>query len=942
MTFQWSQSQINLPSNLNGIQWIDVDENNIVMTDNNGTIFFTNKFNINWNINPGILNSLSVSNGKIIGYNSINQVWYSSTISGNWTHITPLGSSFKTISYDELSGIACGVRANDPLNYLDCYVYSNNTWTGKKYPIRSTLYGATFDKNLYVINSVNYDIYYLRNITTQEIWSNYGYVRRPNDNTINLKQIDFNNNILVGVEDINNNVWYTFDVYKEYPIWNKISNANLKQVSVDYNSSIYGSTIDNKLICFNIIDNIGKNDGKYQTAVSSNNKIYISSDYGQTWYTVESSRNWSSVSVSANGQYQTSLVSGGQIFTSSDYGQTWLAKESSKNWISVSVSANGQYQTSLVNSGQIFISSDYGQTWSAKESSRNWSSVSVSASGQYQTAVVNGGQIFISSDYGQTWSAKESSRNWLSVSVSTNGQYQTAVVTGLLGGLWGSRNIYVSLNYGQTWSAKNYDRNWYGVSVSASGQYQTAVSNGGQIFISSDYGQTWSAKESSRSWKSVSVSASGQYQTAVIGGVFGTAGQIYISSDYGQNWSAKESSIFWNSISISMDLPYCRNNYNVSYIMKDVDDWSINPGNELMNARKNTSLVWNPTGSLNSSNYPSLNQYKILISFSQPVNIKNIYVRFTNNIDISHSATEITLYPNIYIGNSTNSKVQSIKINPEPSPILNITNLTTNLNTDFNYYVKNPIINTDTGLYSNYTIVFKKETQFQIYLSYLDFDTFPYLTKPPNKVIVSTVSPSINSVNIGYKIPDNNITKYTIKSYYTDNNITKCGPKTIIDMTNQNNPYYNLLNKPVGSSVNFGINNINDRLSFVGTPSNLPSCEPYDNYSFISYTPITKEPYIFTLKAVNDVGESDMSEPTTQDIVPLVETPLPTIPPSPTGTIEIPPSTGPVKIEPQIPVKKDNNIIFIVLIILTIFIIIGGGIWFFYNKNNVSPEQLKN
>jgi hypothetical protein len=230
------------------------------------------------------------------------------------------------------------------------------------------------------------------------------------------------------------------------------------------------------------------------------------------------------------------------------------------------------------------------------------------------------------------------------------------------------------------------------------------------------------------------------------------------------------------------------------------------------------------------------------------------------------------------------------------------------------------------------------------------------LESKPSKITDIISSPSTSSVNLNFNIPDNGgtpVTQYKIKSYFGNN---QCGPKINVDMTNPDDPYYSIFKDPPGSQINFNFSNLNERKSYDNTAdkTKLPSCEPFkyiktenyiessNEYLKIPHKKIITEPYIFTLKAVNDVGESDMSEPTTQDIVPLVETPLPTIPPSPTGTIEIPPSpTGPVKIEPQIPVKKDNNIIFIVLIVLTIFIIIGGGIWFFYNKNNVSPEILK-
>jgi hypothetical protein len=281
------------------------------------------------------------------------------------------------------------------------------------------------------------------------------------------------------------------------------------------------------------------NEGKYQSATVNNGKIYVSSDYGETWTAKDSNRAWIGISLSSTGQYQSATVDGGQIYVSSDYGETWTAKDSNRDWHEISLSATGKYQTAIVLGGQIYVSSDYGETWTAKDSSRLWRNISISATGQYQTAVVSDSDyIYISSDYGNTWTAKGSSQSYFAISVSATGQYQTA----------GAKlfKIYISSDYGETWTAKDYDGSWSGISLSATGQYQTATAIALEIYVSSDYGETWTAKDSSRNYEDVSISATGQYQSVITHYDY-----IYVSSDYGETWTAKDSSRDWQRISIN-------------------------------------------------------------------------------------------------------------------------------------------------------------------------------------------------------------------------------------------------------------------------------------------------------------------------------------------------------------------------------------------------------
>ena len=52
------------------------------------------------------------------------------------------------------------------------------------------------------------------------------------------------------------------------------------------------------------------------------------------------------------------MISTGQIYVSTNFGSTWTSTESSRDFRSISVSASGQYQTAVVYGGKIYISKE--------------------------------------------------------------------------------------------------------------------------------------------------------------------------------------------------------------------------------------------------------------------------------------------------------------------------------------------------------------------------------------------------------------------------------------------------------------------------------------------------------------------------------------------------------------------------------------------------------
>ena len=247
--------------------------------------------------------------------------------------------------------------------------------------------------------------------------------------------------------------------------------------------------------------------GQYQTAVS--NSIYVSSDFGNTWYEKLNTVTCA-ISISASGKYQTAVSFDEFIYTSYDYGNTWYKRGNVNKWVGISILSSGKNQFGVVYGDHIYKSSNYGNIWSPITTSpiANWTSISTSETGEYLTAVMDDGFIYTSSDFGNSWIMRNFNSKWISVSISATGQYQTVLET--------TSKIHVSSDFGISWTSINIINDWLKVSISASGQYQCAVARNNKIYKSNDYGLTWhNTILSNNIFTSIAISGSGQYQTAV-------------------------------------------------------------------------------------------------------------------------------------------------------------------------------------------------------------------------------------------------------------------------------------------------------------------------------------------------------------------------------------------------------------------------------------------
>jgi len=119
-------------------------------------------------------------------------------------------------------------------------------------------------------------------------------------------------------------------------------------------------------------------DGKYMIA-TGDAKVYFSYDYGMNWNTVKSEAGtFNECSISQNGEYIAFVKSGGKIYVSSNYGNSFSERGIIADWTSLSMDSTGQYMTAAINNGALYTSSDYGQIWISRTGGDIYRDVAIS------------------------------------------------------------------------------------------------------------------------------------------------------------------------------------------------------------------------------------------------------------------------------------------------------------------------------------------------------------------------------------------------------------------------------------------------------------------------------------------------------------------------------------------------------------------------------------
>lgn len=319
-------------------------------------------------------------------------------------------------------------------------------------------------------------------------------------------------------------------------------------------------------------DVTSSNDGKYVAAVcGTNNKLYISNNYGATYrsVTIAGTNTLQRVAVSGTGQYMYCLSQPqGQpavISRSTDYGVNWNITGSVANsFFSITTNRTGQYVivgamnvSEALNApylNQVWRSSDYGVTFSRVQFSNEVAfdpnpypqlaiDVTVDSSGnrQYASSVnfstgpfdAQVGKTTSASSIFNTPYARTDIQTFNAVSTSVDG---SKVVVANQGGYYGyspgSVQMIRSIDYGDTYANfGGVSKTWYDVTIDGSGTNIIAVASGTDTLYKSVSFGTLSAVGSSRAWVGASISYNAGVAIATE-----TTG-IWRSTDGGSTWT---------------------------------------------------------------------------------------------------------------------------------------------------------------------------------------------------------------------------------------------------------------------------------------------------------------------------------------------------------------------------------------------------------------------
>ena len=238
-------------------------------------------------------------------------------------------------------------------------------------------------------------------------------------------------------------------------------------------------------------------DGSRVIAISSDDGIFYSTDYGVTWSASDqATTGWTAVAMSADGLKAVACQTGAQPYYSADGGATWSFSGSSvgttRAWTGVALSEDGA--TGYICSSEgIYQTANSGSTWAASGDApaRAWSAIATSADGSIVFACSNS-EVMRSINSGTNWSSCTiTGGNYSSIATSDDGVI--AVVCSSTG------NVYKSINTGADFTQITTapSRSWSSISLSENGLDIAASETTGYVYysfadgFSEDAGTTW-------------------------------------------------------------------------------------------------------------------------------------------------------------------------------------------------------------------------------------------------------------------------------------------------------------------------------------------------------------------------------------------------------------------------------------------------------------------
>lgn len=245
-------------------------------------------------------------------------------------------------------------------------------------------------------------------------------------------------------------------------------------------------------------------DGRIICAVTSGDRVGISTNYGKTWFTAPLGLGIGGLApngaaISADGSKIYAVVLAQSSWLSTNQGLTWTQTSfpAAASW-RLACSADGTKVIASSWNGPLCYSTNSGANcYTSSIPSAKWVSLASSAEGSRMVTAVNGGDIYFSTNYGALWTPVGfSPAVWTSACVSGNGRWIGATTT---------TNLYISSDAGVNWFTNNFGAQ----SIACSADGSNWIVAGPLTYTSTDGGVNWTTNLPSVSPGAIAISADG-------------------------------------------------------------------------------------------------------------------------------------------------------------------------------------------------------------------------------------------------------------------------------------------------------------------------------------------------------------------------------------------------------------------------------------------------
>ncbi len=274
-------------------------------------------------------------------------------------------------------------------------------------------------------------------------------------------------------------------------------------------------------------------DGTNTFAATYGGGIFLSTNYGTTWQTVNNGLTELKVfSLLINGSNIYAGTDGGGVFLSSNNGTSWSAVNAGLTSFYINdLLINGTNLFAATINGGVFLSTNYGASWTSVNTGISSFNISKLATNGTNIFASSAGNVFTSSNNGTSWTLVN---NGLTGQfIRTFAVIGTKVYVGTVGG-----GVFLSSNNGVNWVPKNSGLSSLDIDALATDGTELYVSVyypnlGYQVYLSANFGNSWSS--TSITLNGLDIPTICVSDTNIYAGTYGYG--IYRSNNKGSTWA---------------------------------------------------------------------------------------------------------------------------------------------------------------------------------------------------------------------------------------------------------------------------------------------------------------------------------------------------------------------------------------------------------------------